>query len=468
MSSTPDAENTVNSRKRLVMSFVLVAACLVVGGLTFQWLADMQPPVGKRETAEKVYNVDAFVAQRVDVKEIISGFGTAKCDREVVISAQVDGEIVEIHPRLRVGAFVSDGTDHRTDDGQSTGEGADLLARVDPRPYQERVTQSQNRLDEAIAEIASLEQQVANNQQLLAKAQRDYSTFEKEYDRIKKSLSKGVATASDLTRSLLDLQKYQDNVLGYETNGKLLPLNIASARQRQRSLSNDLKLAQMELKKTEIRPRFSGRLSEVMIDLGQFVRIGEPISRVSDLNIVEVAVPLPLAEYEKLEAQVRSGDQPEVNLAPNETADSKWVGRLVRVAPEADAETRTVNVFVEVDNRDQSTPLLPGTFVNVRIHGPVFRDVVPIPRDAIQNGRVFVANKGKAKSREVQVTQPLQTLAIVSKVQPGEHVVLTNLDIIFEDAPVTIQRIRKLADELNSHRTQFARITPSETGTSGD
>ena len=42
------------------------------------------------------------------------------------------------------------------------------------------------------------------------------------------------------------------------------------------------------------------------------------------------------------------------------------------------------------------------------------------------------------------------------------------LDIIFEDAPVTIQRIRRLADELNSYRTQFARIKPSETGTNSN
>jgi len=468
MSSSPGPESTFTTLQRLLMSIVLAVVCLGVGGFVFLSLAGMRPPVAKRPTTAKVYNVDAFVAQRVDINEIISGFGTAKCDREVIVSAQVNGEIVEVHPLLKVGAFVSDGSDRRTEDGQSTGEGADLLARVDPRPFQERVTQAQNRLDEVSAEITALEQQVANNRQLLAKANEDYGTFQKEYDRIKSSLSKGVATASDLTRSLLDLQKYKDNVLKYETESKLLPLNIASSRQRKRSLDNDLKLAQLELTKTEIRPRFSGRLSEVMVELGQFVKVGEPVSRVSDLKIVEVAVPLPIADFEKLERQIRNGEQPEVSLSPNETAEARWTGRLVRVGPEADSETRTVNVFVQVDNRDQPTVLLPGTFVNVRINGPTYRDVVPVPRDAIQNGRIFVANNGKVKSRDVQVTRTLQTLAIVSSLQPGEEVILTNLDIIFEDAPVTIQRTRELADELKSQRTHLARIKPTEAGLSSD
>lgn len=455
------AENS-SVTKRIGISVLLIVGTLAVAAFGFQLLAEMKPEVAKRETELKVYNVDAFIAERVNIEEVISGFGTAQCDREVVIAAQVNGEIVEIHPRLKIGSRVSDGTD--TKDGKTTRDGADVLVKIDAQPYQERVTQSQNRLDEVDAEIATLEQQIENNDQLLKKAQQDYKAFEAEYERIKSARAKGVATASEKTRSLLELQKYQDNVLQFQAESKMLPLNVASARQRQKSLTNDLTLARIEMSRTTVTPRFSGRLSDVMVELGQFVRAGEPIVRVSDLSRVEVAIPLPLSEYSKLEQKIRDGEQPLVKLAPNETSPDVWTGRLVRVAPEADRETRTVMVFVMVDNDQQTTPLLPGTFVHVRIDGPVLQDAIPIPRDAIHNGNIYVAIDNAVKVRPAVVTETLQTLAIIEEsVQPGEQVILTNLDIIFADAPVAVQRTRRLNEEVQSQRSQLARIKPATT-----
>lgn len=454
---TTEINTTPSWVKRAVKSAILIFVVLILAGMSFKLLAMLKPPVAKRETTARTYNVDAFTAERVDIEEIISGFGTAMCDREVVIAAQVNGEIIEIHPRLKVGAAVSDGTDARTD--RTTQDGPDVLVKIDPAPFQERLTQSQNRLGEVESEITTLQQQIENNSQLLKKAEQDYKAYEREYERTKRSMTQKVATASALTRSLLELQKYKDIVLQHQTQSRLLPLNVAAARQRQQSLKNDLRLAEMELSKTVVSPRFSGRLSEVMVELGQFVRTGEPIARVSDLSIVEVAVPLPLSDYRKLEQKVRNGEEPSVQLAPNESSRTMWTGRLVRVAPEADQDTRTVKVFVRVDNNQQQTPLLPGTFVNVRIDGPVLSDVVPIPRDSIHNGSVYVVIGGKVKVRKAVVSETLQGLAIVDGVvQPGEKVVLTNLDVIFEDAPVAVQRTRQLKDELQSQRRQLARI----------
>lgn len=122
-------------------------------------------------------------------------------------------------------------------------------------------------------------------------------------------------------------------------------------------------------------------------------------------------------------------------------------------------------------------PLLPGTFVHGRILGAIQRDVIAVPRDAVINGTVFVAVPeasaessvaepqyivAHAERRQVVVGRTLQSIVIIkSGIGPGDLVVMTNLDVIFEGARLRIDAaagVRHLADELARLRTPQVRI----------
>lgn len=446
------------SAPRAGLSVVLCLVILLLGGVGFLVLASLRQPPELREPAAKVYNVTVFPVQPAELQQIISGFGTARADREVLLAAQVAGQIVEAHPRLRVGQRVEAASVGMSPAGESRRSEGDLLVRIDPQTYQERLSQAETQLAADQAELARLKQEEANTRQLLDRWLADYSDYQKELQKTQELHRKGVATESDLRRVQLELRQYEKSIVQSRNELSLFPLRRDQLMKRIDAHRADLKLARLELERSEIRPPFDARLSEVLVEKGQYLRPGDAIARLTDDSLVEVAVPITLDDYARLLPRIQAGDYPTAMLAENETAPPRWYGEVVRAAPKADEQTRTVNVFVQVENAAQDSPLLPGTFVHARIDGPVFQEAVAVPRDSLINGRVFVARDGHAEPRAVTVGRTLQTLALLTGgLQAGDQVILTNLDVIHDGAQVHVQDERTLAQELDQQRIKVAR-----------
>ena len=449
------ALNSLNSltptTRRTGISILLCIACVIGGGMIFQALAALKKPPSQREVLEKNYNVEVFDVEQTDLQEIISAFGTARSDREVVLSAQVAGEAVEVHPNLKIGQQVRP-------IGESQRIPGDLLVQIDRSTYEERVTQAEKRLAEDDAELGQVAQELINSERVREKTRQDFALYKDEYARIQDLHKRKVAADSELTRARLQLQQYETAMIRSENEYALLPLRRAQIESRKQTHLADLQLAELDLQRTAVRPPFPGVLSEIMVEQGQYLRTGDSLARLTSVVKVEIPVPLSLTDYAKIEPKVRGGERPHVVLAENETAPGRWVGQVVRVAPVADESTRTVNVFIEVNNEEQEIPLLPGTFVHARINGPLLSQAIVVPRDALLNGRLYVAGNGRAEERTVEVERTLQSLVVVSAgLEHNEQLVLTNLDVIHDGAQISIQQHRKLADELSRQRIEVVR-----------
>lgn len=444
--------------RKTIVSAILCLVILMLGFAGLTLLASLKKPPGAREKVEKVYNVEVFDAQENDLRVIISAFGSARADREVVLSARVAGEIVDVHPRLYVGEDVRSATVTLDESGQSRREQGELLVRIDPETYRERVTQAENRVAEAQAELNRLVQEERNNTRMVTKVKSDYEAFRLEYERVMDLQKQGVSTPSDVTRALLELRQFEESIIRYENEADLFPDRRAQILTRLESYKTDRKIAEIELEHAEVRAPFSGLLSEVMVEVGQYLRPGDPIVRVTDIGVVEIPISLTLSDYARIGPAVRAGKLPNVELAENETAPPRWTGYISYVAPKADELTRTIMAYVRVENSQQKVPLLPGTFVHARIEGPVLQKAVVIPRDSIVNGFVFVTRDGVCEKRRPSVVRTLQSLALLDGgVTAGEEVVLTNLDIIHDGAKVSVQEHRNLATELANQRVNYVR-----------
>jgi multidrug efflux pump subunit AcrA (membrane-fusion protein) len=216
--------------------------------------------------------------------------------------------------------------------------------------------------------------------------------------------------------------------------------------------------------------------------------------RLTDPGRVEVPLSLTLSDYLDVAALRDEGRQIRVALAENETGSPRWFSDPldeVRHAPEADERTRTVKIYTEVDNDEQSVSLLPGTFVHARIPGPVLNDAMVVPRDAVVEGTVFVAvpltaeelqqrDAGEAdessagpaatadtwyarvERRRVTAGRTLQSLVLIDEgLQAGDWIVTTNLDVIHDGARLRIDgppSQRALQDELARLRTPQVQI----------
>lgn len=412
--------NQTSSKRRRLFSAIGLIGAIVLGGLGFQGLASLKPEPEQVPPAKKQFNVDVFIAKQTCLRETISGFGTTRADREVTLSAQVAGQILEHN--LKVGHRVS---------------GDEPILEIDPRIYQQQVEQVQNQLAEGESELRRLKQEQANAARLLEKVKSDFETASEQYERRKSLIDRNLATPDELARALLEFRQYEEAVIMKENETALIPLKIDQVEKRQQTTQTSLELARLDLGYATVEPPFPGVIGEVLVETGQYVRVGDPLVSITNASSVEVPIPIKLSDYAKLAPLIQKGEYPRVELATDVTRKAQWTGRLARTAPNADRENRTIEVFVEVDNSEQSTPLLPGTFVQARIAGPVLEDVFAIPRDAIINNHVLIAQPEQdppVLQRPISVKETLQNLAILEEpLRDGDRLILTNLDVLYRD-----------------------------------
>jgi RND family efflux transporter MFP subunit len=434
---------------RILVTLVLSELALAGGygikyGLT---LLKQAPEV--RETVVRKYNVEIFTAAPVDVREIVGAFGTARADKDVTLSAQVAGEVVGLHPHFKVGTRVHAASDANDDGPPNPGE---LLVRIDSRTYSEHVTQAKHRLAQDEIELEGIDQEERNLDRLSQRLKADHDDAQRELTKIQGLRDKGINTDSDLRRAQMELRSHDKLMVQNGNERDLIPNRRDRIRKQIETHQNDLQIAELDLSRTTIRPPFESFISSVKVELGQYVRIGDPLISLIDPSIVEIPLSVTLEDYGKILPDVRERNYPAVGLAEHETAPVRWKGQVVRVAPQADEHTRTAMVYVQVDNMVQPTPLLPGSFVHARIDGPLLKQALLIPRDAISNsGRVFVEKNGSAAAKKVLVARKLQGLAVIdSGIESGDRVILTNLDVMYDGASVTADIQRSLQDELGS------------------
>jgi len=253
-----------------------------------------------------------------------------------------------------------------------------------------------------------------------------------------------VLSLAELNRLELEVKQYHKNKTQADRDVELTTLKVETL-QAQKGLLED------DLQRTVIHSPFDGFISEVFVEQGQYVKPGDRLVRITNIERVEIPVSLTLDEYENLKPQLERGVKPRARLSLHEDEAPVWNGEVFRIAPEANRETRTITVFVEVDNSRQDVPLLPGTFVFARIEGPIYEsdEFRIIPRDAILGERVFRIDDGVARNVRVKIREKLQSVAVVEgDLKPGDLLVLTNLDLLTEGLRIEPgDRVHELADE---------------------
>jgi RND family efflux transporter MFP subunit len=124
---------------------------------------------------------------------------------------------------------------------------------------------------------------------------------------------------------------------------------------------------------------FSGRVVESSAGEGQILNAGQSFGRVYAMDAVEIVISLAPQELMKI--------APAKNRLAIITADGMtFQGRIDRVAAERDPRTRFSQVFLTADS---SQSLIPGTFVSVKLSGPMIDNTFMLPESALQIGQTF-------------------------------------------------------------------------------
>jgi len=375
---------------------LVIALALVAGGYYYwQWRSTPSPTAAAGATKGGARGpggptpVVAVPAAQSDVDVIVNGLGTVTPLRTVTVKSRVDGELVRV----------------LFEEGQIV-KGGQLLAEIDPRPFQVQLSQAQG--------------QLARDRALLENARLDLERYRTLYQQ--DSIAKQqVDTQASLVR------QYEGAV-------------AVDASQ----LDN----AKLQLAYSRISAPISGRIGLRLVDPGNIVRAGDTTGLVviTQLQPVAVLFTVPQDLLPAVLKRLQSGDEIAVEAWDRDQRAKLAQGTLASADNQVDPQTGTVKLKAQFANDDGG--LFPNQFVNVRMKLDTLRDAIVVPSAAVQRGAqgmfVYVVQPDKTVALRTVKLGPLdgQRQAIAEGLAAGELVVTDGTDRLRAGAQVEIASAR--------------------------
>jgi multidrug efflux system membrane fusion protein len=374
-------------RRRWLWIGVAIAVAAAVAFAWYIWPRSNQEAASRSpgDQSGRPLPVVAAQARSGSIDVALSALGTVTPLNVVTVHTRVDGELIRVN--FREGQFVKAG---------------DLLAEIDPRPFQVQLTQAQG--------------QLAKDQALLANAKVDL-------DRYRKLLA-------------------QDSI-----SEQQVATQEALVRQDQGIVESDqgqVDNARLQLTYSKITSPISGRVGLRQIDPGNIVHASDSngLVVITQLQPITVLFPIPEDNLPRVMKRMQTGEPVPVEVFDRAQKAKLAVGKLVTIDNQIDTMTGTVKMRAEFPNADSA--LFPNQFVNVRMVVETLPDATLVPSSAIQRGApgtfVYVVKSDNTVTVSPVKLGPVQgeTTAIESGITVGDNVVVDGADKLREGSKVEL------------------------------
>ncbi len=349
----------------------MLAVAAFVGVRIVQNRQHTSSPASGGATGALSVPVIAGVVDKKDVPIYLDGIGTVQAFNTVTVNARVDGELKKV-------AFT---------EGQDVKAG-ELLAQIDPGPYQAT-------FDQAVAKKAQDEAQLANARLNMT---RDVDLYAK----------KAISTQDRDTQQALVNQ--------LDATVKADAAAIQSAK--------------VQLDYTRIVAPISGRTGLQLVDQGNIVRAANSTGIVvlTQLQPISLVFTLPEQDLGAIQKAGGAAGNLRVFAVDRDTSTVLDEGRLTVINNQIDTTTGTIKLKADYPNKDLQ--LWPGQFVNGRLLLTVKKDGLVVPASVVQRGpqgafAFVIKSDDTVEIRAVKVGQIEQGQALIEDgLQAGERVVV--------------------------------------------
>jgi multidrug efflux system membrane fusion protein len=329
---------------------------------------------GGRGGGQMTIPVAVAKAEVRDLPVLLNGLGSVEAYNTVAVKTRIDGQLIRVNFR----------------EGQEVKEG-ELLAEIDPRPYQVQLSQAEA------------------------------------------TLFKDQASLKDAQLNLERFQElYKDGVIPkqqFDTQGSLAGQLEGAVRADQAQIDS----VKLNLVYTRITAPVSGRIGLRQIDVGNIVHAADPngLLIITQLQPIAVIFSLPQDSLQSVSQHMHNGKL-SVDAYSRDDQTKLATGALTTIDNQIDTTTGTGKLKAVFENRDRS--LWPNQFVNVHLLLEVKKNNTVVPTAAIQRGPqgtyVFAVKPDKtADMRNVTVAFSQGNYAAISQgLQPGDTVVTDGQD----------------------------------------
>ena len=370
-------------RRTLWIGFIIVILLLGMGGL--YWKKAMSQPSEEYSQWDKPVPVRVVPVQRQDLQVEIKAIGTVVPTHTVNVQTQVSGVLKQIYFK----------------EGQTVQKGQ-LLAQVDPAPFQVALAQAEWTQQQNLAQLRNAETELARYQLLFK----------------------------------------QDSIAKQQVEQQLALVNQLKGQIQANRAEVDA--AKLQLSYTKIYSPINGRVGFQQKDAGNLIQANDTTGLVSITQVHPIYVQFSVAEHDlaHLRNNMKQGHQVPVKTWDKAEQKQLAVGHVQALDNQIDANTGTLKIKAIFDNRDDV--LFPNQFVNVRLNAHTIRNAVSIPSDAVQHGAkgtyVYIINpKKKAEIR--MLTLGLSSngqIQVLTGLNGTEQVVLEGIDRLAEGKEVQI------------------------------
>ncbi|MBU4317652.1 MAG: efflux RND transporter periplasmic adaptor subunit [Proteobacteria bacterium] len=320
----------------------------------------------KQEAAmERTPGVSIIIgtADARSVEYVLNQVGTLVASQEVTIRTEAQGKVVEI--LFNEGGAVNKG---------------DLLVRLDDAKIKAEI-------DNLQAKVEQLQVRLKNKQKSL---ERNRSLVEQK---------------------LVSAEKFDDMITEIDEIKSQIIQTIAGLNRQKENLSD-----------TMIRAPFDGVAGGRSFSPGHYLRVGDPVMSLVDLNPLKIELKVP----EKYKKHLVLGQ--DVNLTVDAYADVRFKGKLSFIDPAVEVGTRSFLIKALVDNNEKK--LSPGMFAKAQLITEVRKDAVTVPWESViqtENETYLYATDGKtAKKHVIELGKVVEDRVEILNptIAPGDAVIL--------------------------------------------